>query len=94
MPAAYLGAAAEKSGAAKLPCLCLLDQAADIIYACWHMRPGGSLQEPYQNAHPVPSEDVSAQTGFAAQESDAEDSALSSPRRLDRSSTVFYDVGA
>ncbi len=36
---------------------------------------------------------MSAQTAYAAEESDAEDSALSHPAPLTRASTRFYDAG-
>ena len=51
------------------------------------------LQEPYQQVRAEEEEDVSAQTAFAAEESDAEDTALSQPKPLIRTSTRFYDAG-
>ena len=36
---------------------------------------------------------MSAQTAYAAEESDAEDSALSHPAPLTRATTRFYDAG-
>lgn len=54
------------------------------------------MQEPYQNGRIPVSEDVSAQTAFAAEEeeeSDGEDSALSHPKPLQRATTQFYDAG-
>jgi hypothetical protein len=57
----------------------------------------GCLQEPYQNTRIPLSEDVSAQTAFVAEEeeeeSDGEDSALSHPKPLQRTTTRFYDAG-
>ncbi|CAL5220242.1 g2221 [Coccomyxa viridis] len=50
------------------------------------------LQEPYQYGHVEEPEEVSAQTAYAAEESDAEDSALSHPAPLTRASTRFYDA--